>query len=203
MNARAALIPGLAALALVACQREAAEEAPDAAAPAATAGPAADAGDAGAATATLPRLRAGLWRVEMTAEGMPTPMVTRMCLDDAIQAEMNVIGQSDPRCRQTRMARGADGSWSFASTCDMDSAGRTSVEGRVTGDFQTRYETRMTSTTTGAQLEQMNRETTISSVSAWQGPCPAGWAAGDIETPAGRMNMAEVRREAEAGARGQ
>lgn len=182
-------------LALAGCQREtAAEGEADGAAPAAPATGEASA-PATPAAAAAPRLRPGLWQVSMTIEGVGAAPATRMCVDEGMQSEMAVMGQSDPRCRQTRMDRSGDG-WAFASSCDMGTAGQMSSEGVVSGDFDSRYETRVTSRTTGAQVEHMNRTTRMTSVAVWQGPCPADWRPGDVETPAGRINMVEAMEAA-------
>ena len=196
MSVRMTMMAGAALLALAACDRGApeGEAGTEAAAGDSAAAPAAG----GDAVAAAPRIRAGLWQVTTAIEGVGAAPTTRMCVDEQVQEEMSVFGQSDPRCRQTRLERRADGSTAFASECDMGSAGRTTLEGSASGDFQTRYETRATVTTTGAELAQMNQAMTMTSVAVWQGPCPAGWAAGDVETPAGRMNMLEMQRQAAA-----
>lgn len=192
--ATAALI-GLS-LGLVGCQREAATDGEAASSPP-EAPTASGAAGAPASAAAGPQLRPGLWQVTMSIEGVGAAPATRMCVDEGMQSEMAVMGQSDPRCRQTRLERTAEG-WAFASRCDMGTAGQMTSEGVVSGDFDSRYETRVTSRTTGAEVAHMNRETRMTSVAVWQGPCPADWRPGDVETPAGRINMVEAMEAAGA-----
>lgn len=197
--AAGAAILGLSIM-LAGCQRREATEETTAADAAATTETAEAPAAGRAAPVRGPTLRAGLWQVTTSIEGVGAAPATRMCVDAGMQAEMAVIGQSDPRCQATRMQRTADG-WSFASRCDMGSAGQTEAEGVATGDFQSRYETRVTTRTSGAEVPHMNREMRMTSVAVWQGPCPDGWRPGDVETPVGRMNMVEMAAGARAAGR--
>lgn len=176
-----------AALALSACGRQ--DKAADAD-PAATSAPAAT-----ASPASGPRLKPGLWRVAATGDGPQGE--SRMCLDEAAQARMNVIGaQAAPgSCQATETRPRPGGGWTFRTSCDMSAlGGGTSVtEGEITGDLNSGYSSRSTVTTTGAEVTHMNRAVTIASTGTYEGPCPADMKPGDIEIPGGtRFNMVEM-----------
>lgn len=177
-----------AVLAVTACGRQdkaADADAPEASAPAATPSPATGS----------PRLKPGLWRVAATGDGPQGE--SRMCLDEAVQARMNVIGaQAAPgSCQATETRPRPGGGWTFRTVCDMSAlGGGTSVtEGEITGDMKTGYSSRSTVATTGAEVTHMNRAVTIASTGTYEGPCPADMKPGDIEIPGGtRFNMVEM-----------
>lgn len=185
------LTAGAMLLALAACgdrtetdKADKADGAPSVAAPSAPGAPAA-----------MPKLRAGLWRVTTGGDGPQG--VSRMCLDDAVQARMNVVGAqaAGGNCGQTSMAPNPGGGWRYRSVCDYSaSGGGTSVsEGVMTGDLRTAYSSRTTVTTTGAAVEHMNRPMTITGQGAYEGPCPADMKPGDMVIPGGmKFNMLEM-----------
>lgn len=182
------LTVGAAALALAACgdktEAEKAGDAPSAGAPAAP----------GSAMAA-PKLRAGLWRV--TAGGDAPQGVSTMCLDDAVQTRMNVVGAqaAGGNCQETSMSPNPSGGWRYRTVCDYSAmGGGTSVsEGVMTGDLRTAYSSRTTVTTTGAQVEHMNGPVNITSEGAYEGPCPADMKPGDMVIPGGmKFNMLEM-----------
>lgn len=159
-----------------------------------------DAPSAGTRTAPgapliTPKLRAGLWRV--TAGGDAPQSVSTMCLDDAVQARMNVVGAqaAGGDCQKTTMSPNPGGGWRYRTVCDYAAmGGGTSVsEGVMTGDLRTAYSSQTTVTTTGAQVEHMNKPVNITSEGAYEGPCPANMKAGDVIIPGGmRFNMLEM-----------
>ena len=182
-----------ALLALAACgdktgdQKAAADKAGDAPATGAPATP-------GAAAAT-PKLRAGLWRVTTTGDGPEG--VARMCLDDAVQTRLNVVGAqaSAGACQQTATSPNPGGGWRYRTVCDHSAmGGGTSVsEGVMTGDLTNGYSSRTTVTTTGAQVAHMNRTVTVSGQGVYEGPCPSDMRPGDMIIPGGmRFNMLEM-----------
>ena len=111
-----------------------------------------DAPSAGAATPnapmTTPKLRAGLWRVTTAGDGPEG--VSRMCLDDAVQTRMNVVGAqaAGGNCQETTMQANPGGGWRYRTVCDYSPmGGGTSVsEGVMTGDLRTAYSSRTTVT---------------------------------------------------------
>lgn len=147
-----------------------------------------------AAPAT-PKLKAGLWRVTNAGDGAPQG-VSRMCLDDAVQARMSVFGaQAAGACQPTETTANPGGGWRYRTVCDQSAlGGGTSVaEGVMTGDLATAYASRTTVTTTGAQVAHMNGVVTITGEGAYEGPCPADMKPGDMVIPGGmKFNMVEM-----------
>lgn len=177
-----------AVLALAACgDRDEAEKAGEA--------PSAGTASGKMASGATPRLRAGLWQVTMTGDGPES--TARMCLDDAVQAKMNVVGAqaAGGNCEPSAMTPNPGGGWRYRTVCDYSAAGGgTSVsEGVMTGDLTTGYTSRTTVTTTGAQVAHMNRSTTLTGEGAYEGPCPADMKPGDMTIPGGmKFNMLEM-----------
>lgn len=143
-----------------------------------------------------PRLKPGLWRVTMSGEGVP-PGAMRMCIDAAMQEQMSVIGteQNAGACQEHTVKAQPGGGFSFRAVCasPITEGGTTVTEGRITGDMNTRYTNVMTSTTTGAAVAHMNRTDSRTAEGVYEGPCPAGMKAGDMEMPGGmRFNAIEM-----------
>lgn len=172
-----------------------------------TAGDAPSAGPRAAPDAPLatPKLRAGLWRVTTAGDGPQG--VSRMCLDDAVQTKMNVVGAqaSGGACQQATMNPNPGGGWRYRAVCDHSAmGGGTSVsEGVMTGDLRSAYSSRTTVTTTGAQVAHMNGAVTITGEGVYEGPCPADMKPGDMVIPGGMkfnmLEMAEMATKMEAG----
>jgi hypothetical protein len=105
-----------------------------------------------------------------------------MCLDAATEARSSVWGEEASRdmCQKYEMNRQLDGSYTFASTCNMGSAGVTRSQGRAAGDLTSNYTIKMKSTTSGAELEMMNRDTEFTIAARHVGACKPGQRAGDM-----------------------
>jgi len=179
----------LALAALAGCDRKAAEPAT---APPARA--AADAATAAVATAGgAPVRKAGLWEQTIATAGVE--QTTRLCLDAATDAQLSVWGAQAGKqaCPDQQLSRGIDGSYSFKSVCDMGGGGKTISSGIIKGDFNSRYVVEATSTTEGAAVPHMNGARTMRLTAVWKGPCPAGFAPGDMELPGGqKFNLARM-----------
>lgn len=182
----AVLLAAVSVLALAACDRE--KKAADA--PGSPAAPGAPGAQAPAgprpgpvAPNQLPRRQAGLWETSMTVkdEDQP-PMTTRMCLDAASEQRSSVWGNEMSRdmCSRYEIVRQADGSFRFGSTCNMGSGGVTRSEGVASGDLTSNYTVRMKSTTSGAELEMLNRDTEFTIAARRLGPCEPGQRGGDM-----------------------
>ncbi|SFI82281.1 hypothetical protein SAMN02799626_00599 [Caulobacter sp. UNC279MFTsu5.1] len=134
-----------------------------------------------------PKRKPGLWTQTMTLKAQGFTRSFRFCVDATSDEKMGLDSQGDDkRCQRKSMTRGADGSWTVVSACDMGPAGKTDSTIRVSGDFDTRYVMDMTSTTTGAAQPAMNGEHKMSMTAEWSGACPTGWSGGDVEMPGGR-----------------
>lgn len=188
---RAAASLALVALLAVAagCTRRDRDEAP--AAPSDQAAAPSQAAPKGAAA--LPRRKPGLWEMSMSVQGedMP-PVVTRVCLDEATEARMPVWGGQVMRdmCEKNLVTPRTDGSVQFSSVCDMGSGGKVTSSGVVTGDLTSNYVVRVQSSTTGAQVPQMNRQTSYTIASRRVGDCAEGQRGGDMVMPGGvTVNM--------------
>jgi len=158
-------------------------------APAAPGAPAAEKGaPSGPATGavdpnTLPRRQPGLWETSMTVKGEDQPPVTtQMCLDAASEQRSSVWGNEMSRemCQRYEVVRQPDGSYRFGSTCNMGSGGVTRSEGTASGDLRSNYVVRMRSTTSGAELEMLNRDQEFTIAAKRLGPCKAGQRGGDM-----------------------
>jgi hypothetical protein len=175
---RCALMLGVGALTLAACQQK-----PE--------GPAAATGEAPAATASVanpmtgpPRRKAGLWTQTVTTQGMT--QTSKICLDEATEAKMTVWGQQMNKdlCPKNEVTPGVGG-WSFSSECNMGAAGKISTSGNATGDFNSSYVVKATSVTTGSSMAQANGTHEMEMKGSWEGPCPAGMKPGDMTLPGG------------------
>jgi hypothetical protein len=134
-----------------------------------------------------PKRKPGLWTQTMTLKAQGFTRSFRFCVDGTSDEKMGLDTQgADTRCQRQSMTRGADGSWTVVSTCDMGPAGKSDSTIHVAGDFDTRYVMDITSTTTGAAQPAMNGEHKMSMTAEWSGACPAGWSGGDVEMPGGR-----------------
>lgn len=180
---RLIVVLGVSALALAACQKK------DEKTAAAT-------GEAPAAVAKAgpvekPKLKAGYWTQKISSQGSTQEI--RLCLDEPTAAKMNFWGSQTTAeaCAKYDILPTAGG-WTFESECTM--GGMTTVtKGVITGDINSNYTVKSTSTTTGSQMAQANgtRETEITAVRADQ--CPAGMKAGDMSMPGGiTMNLSQI-----------
>ena len=134
-----------------------------------------------------PKRKPGLWTQTMTLQAQGFTRSFRFCVDATSDEKMGLDSQGDDkRCQRKSMTRGADGSWTVVSACDMGPAGKIDSTIRVSGDFDSRYVMELTSTTTGAAQPAMNGEHRMSMTAEWSGACPAGWSGGDVEMPGGR-----------------
>lgn len=178
----------LLTLAMAACSRGGEEKSAQSAAPAKPAAVA----QAPAAPAAPPARKAGLWRQTVQTAGMT--QTSRVCIDAAVEKQMSVWGQqvSGQVCSENTVTPAADG-WSFTSRCDMGSGGNIVTTGVAKGDFDAAYRVTAKSTTTGAAAPQMNGEHDMTIEAVWEGPCPAGFAPGDMELPGGmKINMMKM-----------
>ena len=195
MRVAAVLTVGL--VALCACSKK------DETVPAADSAGATASATAPAGPATLPRRKPGLWAHTINAEGVSQTM--KLCIDADTDAKMTVWGQaaSKEMCAKN-VVTVVPGGYAFESECDMGQMGRTSGKGTVTGDFNSAYTVKTTSTTTGSSMPQANKTSEMTLTAKWEGACPAGMKGGDakMSLPGGRemtINMEQMTAAAGGG----
>ncbi len=152
-----------------------------------------------AAVSSWPKRKPGLWTQTLHLSTPGFSHSFRFCVDaDSDQALGFNAQTTDSRCEQKSMTRGPDGGWTVVASCDMGAAGKSDSTIHVAGDFDSRYDLDVVSTTTGAPQPAMNGERKVSMTAEWTGPCPAGWSGGEVETPGGRrINL--ITRKVSAG----
>ncbi|HET9159967.1 MAG TPA: DUF3617 family protein, partial [Caulobacteraceae bacterium] len=139
--------------------------------------------------------RAGLWQEAVSAEGMKRVM--KICMDQAFVDQSKWVASNLMAKGCTSSTSPIAGGWAFKSECDMGSGGRIATEGQATGDFTSHYVVKSSSTTSGAALAQMNRTSSAEVTLDYQGPCPQGWAGGDVEMPGvGRISTGAMMKQA-------
>jgi len=128
---------------------------------------------------------AGLW-VEKVADrhGVAT---TQYCLDQASAGRLSYLGrQLNGKCSRHDMARAADGSWHFATACDMGAWGKVATEGVIKGDFASHYTVEATSQTVDAADSSANGPRRMTADVQRVGDCPKDLAPGEAILPDGR-----------------
>ena len=183
----AALVIGASALPLAACNKKPAEQAGQANVAAQP------------AKVETPKRKPGLWKQTIFVEDINALQTATVCLDADADAKMAWWAQQGVRggCAKNDMRRQPDGSWKFSSVCEMAGGIKMTTDGTAVGDFQSKYEVKAETTTSGAPMAQMNGTRTVTIDASWQGACPAGMKPGDMELPDGRrVNMLEMAAKA-------
>lgn len=148
------------------------------------------------APAAVPMLREGVWTVTTTPGENPA-VVTRMCVDRAMQKRMSLLGgQLGAHCTENSV-RPQAGGYAMRAVCTAPGGGQSVSEGRVTGDLNSDYRSEMTVTTTGAPMAQMNGTSRIVSTAVHGGACPADMRPGDMEMNGMRINVLDMAAAAE------
>ncbi|WP_091741121.1 DUF3617 domain-containing protein [Phenylobacterium immobile] len=148
---------------------------------------------AGAASAqSYPTRKPGLWKQSMNAGGQTVQ--SSLCLDAATDRRMSAFGQNAGTRSCTRMTvTPAAGGWSFDSVCPIAGGGQIVTKGTARGDFNSRYQVKATSVTTGAKVAMMNGTQQMDITSTWAGACPAGMVPGDMTMPGGiKVNILKM-----------
>ena len=186
---RAAIVIGLGVVALAGCQKK------DDAAPSAaqTAEPAA------AAPMSMAR-KPGLWTQTVQTEGVS--QVIKVCLDAATDKQMQITGQAVGKdmCSENTVTP-APGGFTFRSVCDTGPGGKSVTTGSTSGDLNSNYTVKASTTTTGAQMAQANGTRAVEITAKWEGACPAGMTPGDMQLPGGiTVNAAKMMGQMQGGA---
>lgn len=180
------VLTAAALLTLAGCgQKDTAKAPGEAAAPGAA--PAAVA----AGPVSAPVRKPGFWSQTVTVADFD--QTSRICTDAAFEQKISVWGDGAAKemCQNSEVTRTAGG-YSFTSTCDMGTGGKTTTSGVATGDFNSKYRVDAESTTVGASAPQMNGARKMTVEATWLGPCPAGYVAGDMEVNGMKMNLAAM-----------
>jgi hypothetical protein len=132
-----------------------------------------------------PELKAGLWEISASTQGEDSVVTNQVCVDGSNSADFALwdVNARKGECSQRQMIRQADGSWSFASTCDMGSGGKVITSGSVSGDFSRDYTVRLENATQGAEAAHMNRIDHVTIKARWTGACKPGQKGGDLTVP--------------------
>lgn len=196
---RRALLMGLGLVAvtgamtgLAACQKKT-----EAAAGPGNAKPAAAPADVG-----MPHRKAGLWAQTIHVSGMT--QTTKICLDGDTDAKMALWGQQmkdDTSCRR-QTTHVIPGGVAFESECDMGEAGRVTARGTATGDFNSSYVVKVTSTTSGSAMPKADGAHEMQIDAEYQGACPANMKGGDVAleipgTGGKTVNLEDMQKLAE------
>lgn len=149
---------------------------------------------AAAPVAETPKRKPGLWKQTMLVEGIDGIQSVQLCLDGPSDAKLSWWGQQGFKqtCSKNEISQETDGSWRFSSVCEGAGV-RTTNDGAAVGDFNTKYQLKAVSTTSGAPIPEMNGTRDVSIDAEWLGACPTGMRPGDMELPDGRrINMLKV-----------
>ena len=126
--------------------------------------------------------RAGLWRQTVVRDGHPTPFGPfRMCIDDATDTKMTMIGHAVTGARCTRSAAKApDGAIHFRSRCSFGRGGLVESDGAVWSDFASAYHLHAESRVSGSIYRPMNGEHVTDVSANYVGPCPSDMTPGEV-----------------------
>lgn len=176
----AAIVIGAVALPLAGCNRHEQEQ---------------QAAAKKAAVVETPTRKSGLWSQVTDVEGIGSIPAVALCLDQATDKKISWWAQQGTRggCTKNDINKNADGSWSFASSCQTEGGIHTTTDGVASGDFRSAYKVEATSTTEGAPMVDMNGTHHVVITAKWEGPCPSDMKPGDMRLPDGSiMNMSAV-----------
>ncbi|MEN5228675.1 DUF3617 domain-containing protein [Brevundimonas naejangsanensis] len=138
--------------------------------------PAADRAEtASTAPATLDAPKPGLWRVSTAMEGMPggaSVPAQDVCIKDAKLEAPASAQQPGAECTTQPFARQGD-AMVATSTCTLPGNMKADSTIRVTGDFNSRYVTEVTTKMDPAPTPQM-AQTKVTMTAERIGDCPAG-----------------------------
>ncbi len=127
-----------------------------------------------------PHRKPGLWTQTLNTAGMK--QVTKMCLDAETESKVTLWGQQtkEDLCAKNTITP-VPGGMKFESECDMGEGGHMVSTGTATGDFNSAYTVKVSSTTTGAKMPEANGTHEILMEGKYEGACPAGMKGGDMQ----------------------
>jgi hypothetical protein len=136
------------------------------------------------AVAAGPQQAPGLWLQSVSdRRGVRT---MRYCLDDAAAAALAAFNrQLNGRCSRHDIAKAADGTWHFSTSCDMGPGGKVATVGVMRGDFHSHYFVEAETQTVGAADTSANGPSRVLADIQRQGDCPKDMKPGDAVLPNG------------------
>ena len=143
------------------------------------------------AVAAGPQQAPGLWLQSVSdRHGVKT---TRYCLDGAASAALAAFNrQLNGRCSRHDIAKAADGTWHFSTSCDMGPGGKVASEGVMRGDFHSHYFVEVETQTVGAADAAANGPSRVLADIQRQGDCPRDMKPGDAVLPDGARSRLET-----------
>jgi hypothetical protein len=143
------------------------------------------------AVAGGPQQAPGLWSQSVSdRRGVRT---MRYCLDEAASAALATFNrQLNGRCSRRDIAKAADGTWHFSTSCDMGPGGKVATEGVMRGDFRAHYFVEAESQTVGAVDIAANGPSRVLADIQRQGDCPKDMKPGDAVLPDGARARLET-----------
>jgi hypothetical protein len=146
-----------------------------------------------------PRRKSGLWRIEQSMGGMPSPMgAIETCVDEKTDdLTRQRLSEREQKCEQSSFTR-EGGAFRVHSVCKFENTVAT-MDGKFTGSFDKAYRSEM-HISYSPPLHGLG-STDMVMDAKWLGPCKPGQKAGDIVMPGrpggaghGQMNMQEMMK---------
>jgi hypothetical protein len=137
--------------------------------------------------ATGPQQASGFWAQNVSdRHGVRT---VRYCLDGVAASALAAFDrQLSGRCSKHAIARAADGTWRFSTSCDMGAGGKVATEGVMRGDFGSHYFVEAQSQTVGAADAAANGPNRILADLQRLGDCPRDMKPGEVVLPDGKRS---------------
>jgi Protein of unknown function (DUF3617) len=156
---------------------------------------------AGAGAEDAPRRKSGLWEVSMSSPQMPTPMVSRQCVDEKTDDMGKSASRGGAEKCSKKSVRREGGNVILESVCQIEGSTAT-TRGVFSGDFKSSYKGEMTTRFApplhGAAESKMNFQARLT------GPCAPGQKPGEVavqgmpgKSASGAMSSDEARRMVE------
>jgi len=138
-----------------------------------------------------PQQAPGLWLQSVSdRRGVKT---MRYCLDASAAAALATFNrQLNGRCSRHDIAKAADGTWRFSTSCDMGAGGKVATEGVMRGDFHAHYFVEAETQTVGAADIAANGPGRVLADIQRQGDCPKDMKPGDAVLPGGARSRLEA-----------
>lgn len=133
----------------------------------------------------FPTMKSGIWEQKVVRESPDKqPMVTKICIDAALQKEMLEMGMGTMKSMCARNDLRREGNKIFGDTeCKLgESTMKSKSVTSFTGDSA--YRTEVKTTYNPAFMGKTAATTVVEA--KWTGPCPAGVKPGDMTLPDGR-----------------